>query len=81
MSGMSHEHSPTVRVPPRGSVIVYSDDVAGWERQRFRVAEVVGPAMADSVTGRTWFGVLLPDRPDAVDLVDLASVVKVVPPG
>jgi hypothetical protein len=77
---MSHEHMPTVRVPARGSIVVYADGSRPDGHQRFRLGDVVGPAVEDPISGRTWLGVLLPDRPDTIDLVDLGTVVNIVPP-
>jgi hypothetical protein len=73
---MSQENTPTARVPPRGSIIVYGDG-----GRRYRIAEVVGPAMEDAADGHVWFGVLLPDQLNAIELVDLATVVSVSLPG
>lgn len=80
MSTVTHENTPAAGVPSRGSMVVYVDGTRENGQERFRMAEVTGPAGVDPVTGATWVGVLLPEIPSVVDMIDCASVVNVVPP-
>lgn len=61
-------------------MVVYVAGTLSNGQERFRIADVIGPALDDPVTGHTWMGVLLPDLPGVVDMIDCVSVVNVVPP-
>jgi hypothetical protein len=81
VSTVSHENMRTAAAPSRGSMVVYVAGLRESGKQRFRIADVVGPTTVDPVTGHVWFGVLLSDRlGGVVDLIDSVSVMNVVPP-
>ena len=61
-------------------MVVYVDRTQPDGRQRFRLADVVGPVVEDPGSGRTWVGVVLPERPTRSELIDCAEILNVVPP-
>ncbi len=76
------EQSEVTRGPLRGSMVVYRhgrDD----DEEAFRIGVVVGPAVAEPMTGDLWVGVRLSQHAvgaSAVDFIDVASIVDTSPP-
>jgi hypothetical protein len=64
--------------PPRGAVVIYTQGTWLDGRERFRIAEVVGPTIVDPESGGTWMGVLIPATPARIDLIDTARVTNIV---
>lgn len=80
VSTMAQDNKPATGIPLRGSMIVYIDGLGQDGRERYRIAEVTGPTVPDPITGNTWTGVLLPDKPGMVEMIDCTYIVNVVPP-
>ncbi|MBB4908603.1 hypothetical protein [Actinophytocola algeriensis] len=73
---------PAAHEPEHGSMVVYRVAASDRDPERRRMAVVVGPVLAEPVSGQLWVGVRLPQHEDAgpVDFIATGSIIEVQPP-